>query len=127
MPLFLSILVGLFLILTLLFRTMGEQPKRFRASYYVALIQLILALVVVPINLLAPSTPFSCYPGFAGVYLNPLLTLIDTVSLLTLLPTAIRTRSTKTITLYLTFVVTRLAIHVGAGSAHYWVVSHCTA
>lgn len=120
------ILTCLFLALTLLYVTMGDQPRRFKFSYYIALFQVALAVFVGIAAMLSPTSPITCLPGFAGVYLNPIVTLVDTISLLTLLPTAMRTRSKKIVALYLAFVLTRLAIHVLAGSAHYWVITFCT-
>ena len=126
MILLLTMLTCLMLVLTLLYVTMGEQPKRFKFSYYFAIFQAGLAAFTGITALVAPIGALTCLPGFAGVYLNPLATLVDTISLLTLLPAAIRTKRKKIIALYLLFVVVRFGIHILAGSAHYWIVSICT-
>lgn len=110
----------------MLYHKIKVRPRRVRISFYVGVIQLGLGSLSALATSLAPISPISCVIGGIGVYINPIITLIDVVMLLSVIPTKLRANDRLQILIYVAFIVARIALHIMAGAVHYWAFSFCT-
>jgi len=102
----------------MLYHKIKVRPRRVRISVYVGVIQLGLGSLSALATTIAPISPISCVIGGVGVYINPIITLIDVVMLLSVIPTKLRANDRFQILIYVAFIVARIALHIMAGAVH---------